>query len=190
MKSTFLFCTKLRMFLSEIPLLVLLIAAIIYTDKVKGLLGLWPLIIIVAAFMIFIVLFFFRFISISYEEIRIFGLFSSKDSREINEGKTVKLVIRNRRYLSVELWGIDKRPEFNWISEKEENDTESCLFRERAVGGEGAVKRVLSYFSVPKEDFKDIFTEEHFEKAYGQVAVYSSIVNEKRQVSVKILTTL
>ena len=61
MKSTFLFCTKLRMFLSEIPLLVLLIAAIIYTDKVKGLLGLWPLIIIVAAFMIFIVLFFFRF---------------------------------------------------------------------------------------------------------------------------------
>ena len=52
MKSTFLFCTRLITFISEIPLLFLLIVSFYYTDKVKGLLGLWPLIVALIGFMI------------------------------------------------------------------------------------------------------------------------------------------
>ena len=190
MKSTFLFCTKLKMFLSEIPLLIMLIISISYTNKVESLLGLWPLIIVISAFMIFIVIFFFRVITISNEEIRIHGVYSSKDSREIDEGKTLSFILKKKRIISVELWGIDKAPDFDWMDKNTVIDRESCLFKEKAVGGESSVKRVLEFFSIPDSDVDLFFGEGDYDKKYTNFHVSSTKENGERRVDIRFLKTL
>ena len=190
MKSTFLFCAKLRNFLSEIPLLILLILSIKYNGMVDNLLGLWPLIILLSGFMIFIIVFFCRFISISNEEVRMLGVFSSKEIREITEGKTLKLIQKKGKRIYVELWGIDKKPEFDWIDKNEESEIETNLFREKAVGGIGSIKKVLRFFGISKDEINLFFNTDSFEKEYENIYVSSSLEAGERHICIKFLTTL
>ncbi len=176
------------MFLSEIPLALLLTISIIYNDSVKGLLRLWPLIIALCGLMIFIFLYFFRMISISYEEIRAIGVFSSKDSVSIEKDKTVVLTQRSKSRLKVELFGVDEKPGFDWI--KDEEPREINLFNEKAVGGKGSIIRVLLFFGVTAEDAEAIFENEVFEKEYELVKVSSEIVNNERKVNIRLLQTV
>ncbi len=191
-KKKYLFCTKLRMFLSEIPLAFLLSLCIIYNNEVGGLLKLWPLIIADSAFMIFIVLYFFRAISISTEEIRAIGLFSSKDCRTVEKDKTIVFTIRSRHRLRVELFGKDMRPAFDWLKNENEEEVpkEVNLFSEKAVGGKASVTKMLKFFGTPEEDIERIFAEETFEKDYDTVRISSEIVNEEKKVKIRFLKTV
>jgi hypothetical protein len=118
------------------------------------------------------------------------GVYSSKDSREINAGKTLKLILKKGRRLDTELWGIDEKPNFDWIDKSTKSEEETNLFRERAVGSEKSIKRVLSFFGVPKSDFDLIFAKDPYEKQYENVFVRSELSDKDRVVSIKILTTL
>ncbi len=189
-KKTYLFCTKLRMFLSEIPLSVLLTLSIIYNNEVDGLLKLWPLIIALSCFMIFIFIYFFRLISISTEEIRAHGLFSSKESRTIEKDKTIVLTVRSKNRLRVELFGKDSKPMFDWIKEEDAEPEFVNLFSEKAVGGIGSVKKVLAYFGVDAKDCDRIFASEPFEKEYSLVKITTDTVNEEKKISIKLLQTV
>ena len=190
MKSTFLFCTRLITFISEIPLLFLLIVSFYYTDKVEGLFGLWPLIVSLIGFMVFILLFFVRFITISYEEIRMVGLFSSKDSTDIDAGKTIRIYLKKNGRIIVELWGIDKKPAFDWIDSSEVSTEETRLFREKAIGGKRSVSRALRFFGVPCDDIERLFSSEPFTGEYENIRAYSEISEEQRLIGITVLTTL
>ena len=118
------------------------------------------------------------------------GVFSSKDSHEINEGKTIKFTFMKKHYIRVELWGIDKMPEFDWVDKNALNNVEITLFRERAVGCAGSVKRVLKHFGVDKNEIDLFFDEQPFEKEHENILVYSSFNDKERSISIKFLTTL
>ena len=80
MKSVFLFSTKLKVFLIEIPPTVLLVPAIIYNNNVKTLMKLYPLIIALLGIIIFSAVYFFRAVKITNEEIRCVGPFSTSSN--------------------------------------------------------------------------------------------------------------
>ena len=140
------------MFLTEIPLIATLILAIIYTDTAGGLLGLYPLIVAVSLGIVAIFVYLFRVIIISFEEVKIIGLFSSKDKAIINKGKTLILTQRKRGRLKVTLFGNDgQRPALDWASTEDYELIDINLFRESAVGGCRAILRTAGYFGIPKD---------------------------------------
>ena len=136
-------------------------------------------------------LYFFRFILISYDEIRYIGLFSSRDSAVINKDKTIIIRFLSYGRLKISLFGTDgKAPALDW-AQSDENYTpvEIFLFRGKAVGGKRCVKRILKYFSVPKEEHSS-FINSDFEGKYEYAEITSSIVNDSREIRIKITETV
>ena len=61
------------------------------------------------------------------------------------------------------------------------NFREVCLFREKAFGGIGSAKRILSFFTVPKDALREIESDGY---AYenGNVAVCTQRKNEVYEI--------
>ena len=116
MKKLFLFSTKLYNFWTVLPLAVLLAVSIHLNGNATGLMKLYPLIILSAAGIVFVILFFLRGIVLSYDDARCVGIFSKKD-RAIFE-KDYSLVITDENKVGV---STDKAATF--ILEATENDT-------------------------------------------------------------------
>ena len=178
------------MFLSIIPLSLLLTVSIIYNDRITGPFKLYPLIIALSLFIIFIFVYFFRAIGISTEEIRAIGLFSSKEFATVKKDRTISFTIRSKNRLRVELFGKDDTPAFDWMKDGDYGENDIRLFSERAVGNEKSIKRLLRYFGIPEEDYENIFSEELFEKEYPDLKVFTEKVNEDKKISVLFLKTL
>ena len=190
MKKLFLFCTKLRMFLSEIPIVFLFIVSLNYTGKMESAVGLLPLIILLGGLFIFILIFLFRFILISKQEIKINGVFSSKDRCKLNEGRTLKLILKKGHYVYVEVWGVDVAPEFEWINKNDPIERDVRLFREKYVGAIGSIKRILRFFEVPAEDIVGLLNFDLTEKCYEKIDVKSQTEDGNKEILIKILSTL
>jgi hypothetical protein len=157
------------------------------TDPLKF----FPLEILLSLLIIFIAVYFFRVISISNEEIRIHGLFSSKDSAFITEGKTLVISLMPRRNLKFELYGeIGDTPIFDWMKSVDCENRDICVFRGHAVGGKGSVKRILKYFNVPASDADAILSGEQISAEYGAIDVFTATKNEFFEISIKFNETL
>ena len=178
------------MFFSVIPLGFMLLISIINNNRVSGLLKLYPLIIALSLFIIFIFVYFFRAIGISTEEVRAIGLFSSKEIATVKKDRRITFTIRSKNRLRVELFGKDEKPAFDWMKEGDFGKNEVRLFSERAVGNARSIKKLLRYFSVPEEDLDAILGEEPFEKEYPDLKVFTETVNEEKKISILFLKTL
>lgn len=170
MKFVFLFCTKLRVYLTELPVILLLAIAIHYNDGSDELFKLYPLQIFLGLVILFILVYFFRAITITYDEIRYHGLFSSRDSAVINKDKTLIITMKPARRLTVELFGNDgKLPALDWLKDSEAPPVDIFLFRGKAVGGKRTVSSVLKYFGVPAEDISEVFSKDGYTREYDDV---------------------
>ena len=153
MKSIYILSTKLWVYLTEIPVLILLWVSISTNHLAEGTLKYYPLIIFLSLAVVFIMVYFFSVISISCEEIRYHGLFSSRDSAFITENKTLVIRIKPRRNLDIELYGdAGVEPAFDWMKADDVIHRDICLFRGRANGSVGTAKRILKFFNVPEEE--------------------------------------
>ena len=192
MKKKFLFCTKMRVYLIEIPLLILFFITLHYNKYSEEVMKLYPLLIFLGLAMIFILIYFFRAISISFEEIKYHGLYSSRDRADINEGKELIITVCEKRKLKVELFGNDgKPPELAWIKTDEDYvPVDIFLFRGKAVGGKGTLKSILKYFGVSDSDMDLIISEDSFFGDYEYVSLVSEIKEEKRVVRIKMKETV
>lgn len=190
MKKTHLFCTRLWFYLSEIPAIALLVISIIFNNDSGGILKLFPLIIFSAAAIIFIFLYFFRMIIISYEEIKCVGAFSSKDSAIINKDKTLIFTVNSNNKIIVKLHGDGGRPGYNWAKGENYLPKDIDLFREKAVGGLRSVKRVLEYFNVPKNDINEFLNAKNMEKEYQNYIVSRSTEEECATIKIKFKKTI
>jgi hypothetical protein len=151
MKNIFLFCSKLWVYLTELPVIFMLVIAVRYNESSEELLKLYPLITFLSLVIIFIAVYFFRVISVSAEEIRYHGLFSSKDSALITKDKTLYVTLISGHRLKLELFGdAGEEPAFEWMREEDVVHRDISLFRGKAIGGEATAERVLKYFGMPE----------------------------------------
>ena len=190
MKKTFLFCTKFSLYIIELPLVFLLTLSIIFHSHVESPLGLIPFIVALCAMIVFIFLYLFRLVIISQEEIRQIGVYSSKDRAIINKDKTIVLTLKKHGRILCELYGKDDTPSLEWLSSEDFKDEEINLFRAKAVGTLSSIKRVMSYFEIPKEDIKQLLTFNNVEKEYDSISVICTVENEFKTVRIKFLKTL
>ena len=152
MKSIFLFCTKLRFYLTELPVIILLAIALRCNESSTEPLKLYPLITVLSLAIVFIAVYFFRAITLTHEEIRYHGLFSSKDSALITKDKTLRITVLGKRRLRLELFGdAGESPAFEWMRQEDVVHREICLFRGKAIGGMGTVSRILRNFGMESE---------------------------------------
>lgn len=189
MKSIFLFCTKLRYFFTIIPPLLILSIAIKFNSNVKTTMKLYPLIIALSCIVVFIDLYFFRAIKINFREIKCIGLFSSKDYAVINEGKTLHIFILPKRKIQLEIYGInDDFETYTWL--KNEDSTPINLFRAKALGNSGTVRKILSYFDVNADHIDNALTQDSFSADYEKITFNTEFIDGKKTFKIYFKETI
>ena len=174
MKKSYLFCTSWWFYLTELAPLSILVLSILYNDMTETPGKLYPLMFFSASCMIFIFLYFFRVILFSDKEVRSVGPFSSRDRVAIDEGQTLSLTLMKRGKIRVELFGVSVAPGFSWMrGNYKESDIN--LYRDRAVGGKTAIKRVLKYYGVSGEDITSLLNPESINRKYDTFVISNEI---------------
>lgn len=184
MKSIFIFASRLRVYLTEIPPAVLFTLAIIYNDRADELMKLYPLIVVLGALMLFIGVYFFRAVLITGEEVRCVGRFSSRDKVLIKKDRTLVITLLKRKRLRIEVFGIPDGScdGFAWLESEE--PTEINLFRAKANGGRGTAKKILRYFDTPESDIEKIIGTADFSANYENTAVTTDVENESQRIKI------
>lgn len=150
MKKIFIFSSRLRVFASEIPVLALLFWVISVHDTATSIVEYYPLEIALSAIALLILVFFFRAVLISKDEIRQIGLFSSRSKATVEEGKTLVLTLAERRIMTAELFeSSDAAPALPFASDV---SGQINLFREKTLGTKNTVRRVLTLFGLSKDE--------------------------------------
>ena len=180
------------MYLTELPLIILLAIAIAFNDTAGGLLKLYPLIITSIGVIVFIFIFFFRVISLSGEEIRIIGRFTSRDSAIINKGKRLTMTLDVRDKLKLELFENDGvLPELDFLRNDPSYKPQGLnLFREKAVFGLSALRRVLRYFGISDEHICAVFSSDTYECSTQLLNLTSSSDGTVLSVSIEFTETI
>ena len=190
-KRLSLFCTEWYMYLCELPVIYLLYLCIKHNEAVDLPVKLYPLIIALIGCALFMFIYLYRIIEVSYAEIKSVGPYSSKEKALVNEGKTLTLTLLKRGRVKVELYGVDEQPPaLDWAKSEDYENLEVNLFRDRAVGGKATVKRALEFFEVPAEDIKSALSEESFAKSYELIDLTAEHREDIREIKIKFTKTV
>jgi hypothetical protein len=155
-----------------------------YNSATTQLLKLYPLILFSIGAIIFTFVYLFRFISISYGEVKYIGRFTSRDSVMINEGKTLVIELLDKGRVSLRVYGNEGyNPEIKWLT-AEANDTDICIFRGKAYGGESVAIRILCHFGVEASDITRYLSEDGFSATYENVSVTSLTEDSHKQIRI------
>ena len=163
MKQVFLYCTRLRYFWVEIPIVIIFWLSYLFNDYAETALKLYPLMITSGLAFLFVIIYYFRAISISYEEIKYIGWFSSRDSAMINEGKTLIITKEKGRKIRIVLFGNDGvNPEFEWMKSLDGKSApkDIILFRGYTYGTDAKITRILRYFGAESEKITKLLDED------------------------------
>ncbi len=190
MKSIYFFSTKLKIYITELPLVVLLVFAIIYNKHSNGLLKFYPLQVLLILGIIFIFIYFLRFVRLNTDEVRCIGLFSSKDRVALKKDRRLVLSLKKGRRLLVEVFGIGEAPLLDWVNPEEYSDSEINIFRAKAVGGARSAKKMLKYFDIPQNDFEEILKNESFEKEYEAISLSVTNTEDSKKISLRFTKTI
>lgn len=190
MKTIYLFCTKPWLFLTEVPVVALFWIAVKFNKYSDLPVKFYPLIFTSAFFIIFIMLYFFRAISISYDEIRCHGLFSSRDNALISENKTLTIALHPHSNLKLELYeDASKNPAFEWMKASDVMHRDVCIFRARAIGGKKSIQKILKFYTLPEESLADATTP-GFTHESDAIKVTTVAENEVLKVNIKFKITM
>ena len=190
MKSIYLFCSKPWVYLTELPIIILFTIAVNYNDASKDVFKFYPLLVFLALAIVFIAVYFFRLISISTDEIRSLGLFSSRDRAFITKDRTLVIAVRPRGILRFELYGgMGSEPVFDWMTAEDAEHREVCYFRGKSLGGKATVSKILEFFELTHEEAAAALTDGH-ESSHKLVNVSSEQKNEVFEVRIRFNETI
>ena len=182
MKPLYIYASRLRAFWVLLPMSIVLTLSVRYNNATSGLLKLYPLIIFSIGAIIFTFVYLYRFIAVSYSEIKYIGRFTSRDSATIYEGKTLVVELLEKSRVSIRLYGNDGyNPNIKWLTS---GDKDVCVFRGRAYGNENIAIRVLAHFGVSDDDIDRILVADGFKATYENVSVTSLIENSHKQIRI------
>lgn len=190
MKPIYLYASRLRAFWVLLPMSIVLTLSIRYNDASTQALKLYPLIIFSLAAIAFTFVYLFRFISISYSEIKYIGKFTSRDCVSINEGKTLVVELLEKSRVGIRLYGNEGyNPDIKWLTTSEEN-ADICIFRGKVYGNESVAVRILLSFGVTDGDVDKILSEDGFSATYENVSVTSLTENSHRLIKIRFDKTV
>ena len=153
MKKLYLLSTRPWIYISEIPLAVLFTLAAVFNGQADGVWKLYPLLIALGGVMIFILAYFFKVLIISTDEVESFSLMRGGEVATLNKGKTLIIGRISRTRIGVSVYGNDGTPDFDFIkNDADYKPIDIFLLRAKALGGTGAVKRIMKYFDIPEEN--------------------------------------
>ena len=179
------------MFLTTLPLLVVLVLSIIFNGYSENITKLYPLIIVSALAIVFTFIYLIRVIVITTDEIRIVGLFSSKDRAIINKGKSLIISQRKGKRLKVILFGNDgRRPSLDWANKDDFKPVDINLFKEIGYGGVGTVRRILRYFEIDEDIIDNIIIKEDFSAETPSYKLSKTTVDKKFEYKITFLETI
>ena len=192
MKPIYVSASRLRAYWVLLPMSIVLTLSLKFNSVSDHLLKLYPLIIFTIGAIIFTFVYLFRFIAISYSEIKYVGRFTTRDSATVNEGKTLVIDILDKKRISIKLYGNEGyNPDIKWLVNDDGQVDDICLFRGKAFGDEGVAIRILNHFGVEsQDDISAIFSEDGFTKTYENVTVNSLYENEHRQIKIRFDKTV
>lgn len=189
MKKKYLLATNPLMYLTELPPIALLIICIIFNNRATGDRKLYPLIIALSIAIVFILVYLFRYIRISTEELRCIGPFSSHDTAIINKDKTLIVTMLGRGRIRIALFGNDGQPPmFDGL--RDEPSIDIYLFRARAFGSRRSVISILTYFGISKEDAERAVAEEKYSEEYKDFSLSAERIEDIREIRIKFKTTI
>ena len=182
MKPIYIFASRLTALWVLLPMSIVLTLSVRFNDHVDGGVKLYPLIIFSIGAIIFTFVYLYRFIAVSYSEIKYIGRFTSRDSATIYEGKTLVIELLEKSRVSIRLYGNDGyNPNIKWLTS---GDKDVCVFRGRAYGNENIAIRVLAHFGVSDDDIDRILVADGFRATYENVSVTSLIENSHKQIRI------
>ncbi len=188
MKFVFLFSTKLRFFISEIPLIFLYVLAVMRNKYSTGVMKLYPLQLGLLFLILFIGVFFFRGIKITQSEIRDVGRFSPLFKAIINKDKTLILTLKNSGKLRVVLFGNDGIPPL-YSSEEDATPMDIELFTGKTLGSRRTLKRILRFFGTDDAD-TERFVSGEFSKSYENTEVTSRCLEGAHEIRILFTKTV
>lgn len=189
MKSILLISTKFRVYLTEIPPIILLSVVLHFNDRVEGVFKLYPLIVFLSAVIIFIPIYFTRGVVVAYDELRCVGIFSSRDRAFITEDKTIVLTCLKKRRIRVELFEKSSgESAFSWM--KSDPNTEINIFRAKVGGTEKTVLKILTYFGAEKQFARTVIENETAETDLGEITLKSELSDDEKKISIHFNETL
>ncbi len=188
MKNLYFFCTKPRMYLTLIPPVIVLIVSIMNNGIMTGALKLYPLIIASGGGIAFILIYLFRIVKLSTEEIRSIGPYSTKEATTLEEGKTLVVTVRPRHKLRLEVTGSSDGDIFSWSNVGDEHEIN--VYRDIVSGGKRTVARILRYYGVSDTDVREIISGDATLKEYDHLTVTRSCGDEGDTYSVYFKVTL
>ena len=191
MKPIYIFASRLRALWVLLPMSLILTISIRYNSAVDTKIKLYPLIIFCIGAIIFTFVYYFRFIAMSYSEIKYIGKFTSRDSATVNEGKTLVIELLEKRRVSIRLYGNEGfNPDIKWLTDENGEHGDICLFRGKAYGGDEIAKRVLEYYGTDSADFESILGSDSFNKTYENVTVSTLTENEHKEIKIRFDKTV
>ncbi len=186
MKKIFLFSTKPLFYTVLIPPIFLLIIAINYNSSVKTLMKLYPLIVLCSAVILFTLIFFFRGVTLSIDEVKQIGLFSERSRIDIKAKRTLVLTKLGRGKLQIELYGSNTEGDTSYAWLKNEEPTEINLFRARALGSDGSIKRILRSYAIPSDAITEAIENDEYSASYRHARISTAISDPEGQKQYKI----
>lgn len=190
MKFLIFLSTRLRVFLTEVPPIILLTVAICYNDAVDTPFKLYPLMVVLSALIIFIPIYFLRGVLISYEEVRCVGWFSRREKAIIKEDRTLVLTILKKRRVRIELFGKNDDGESSYAWLANETPVDINLYRSKVNGSLGVAKRILRYFEADDETIEKALQSDDFSAELEKIKVMTEIENESKKIAIYFKETL
>ena len=191
MKPIYIFASRLRAFWVLLPMSVVLFLALKYNSATNHWVKLYPLIIFSIGAIIFTFVYLFRFIAISYSEIKYIGRFTSRDSATVNEGKTLVIELCEKSRISIRLYGNEGyNPEIKWLTNEEGEAGDICIFRGTAYGNGRIAEGILAHLGVDNDDIDEITYGEDFSRSYENVSVSTSTENSHKVIKIKFDKTV
>ena len=177
MKKLFLFSTKLYNFWTVIPFAALLFLSIYFNGSATGLMKLYPLMILSAAGIVFVIIFFLRGIVLTYDDARCIGLFSKKDHARYE--KDFSLVVTELRHgrLLIEVFGFVSEGGIGYEWFDAASGEEINLLRARANGNRKTIKKILRYYGFDTSDIENALKSDGY-RADSIDAALTSLISE------------
>ena len=191
MKKLLISSTHPLMFLTTLPLFVVLALAIAFNGYSENFAKLYPLIFVSALAIVFTFLYLIRIVVITSDEIKIVGLFSSRDRSIINKDKTLIISQRKGKRVKVILFGNDgRRPSLDWANKDDFSPIIINLFKEIGYVGVRTLRRIFRYFEIDESIINDIILKEEYSAQTSLCKLSKSTKDNKFEYRITFLETI